>query len=160
MADNLRQDVLARTPASIWALTELVCCVCYPSHRKCAMRMPMLDREYSSQLRARAKRWWFFTILSVIALVCISCSGATQQTSSSGGGTVQSAHTTQGARLPLTDSVPPRGDMTPTVPVSPSQKVVSTTPTPMQPTSYGGGWFQNGWTDSADRRQGSNVWGW
>lgn len=77
--------------------------------------MHTLDRQDSSHLMARASPRCFFTILSVIALICVSCSGATGQTSSSQRGTAQSSRTTKGAGLPLTDSGPPQGDATPTV---------------------------------------------
>src|SRR5947199_5134807 len=94
----------------------------------------MLDREHPSQLRARAKSWCFFTILSVIALACVSCSNASQQASSSRGGTVQPPHITEGGRMALTDSVPPQEDITPTVSVSaptPPRVPATAHPTPI-----------------------------
>jgi len=77
--------------------------------------MYTLDRQDPSKLRVRVKSWWFFTILSVIAIVCVSCSSAPQQTSSSRGRTVQSPRVTVAAGLPLTDSAPPQLDVTPTI---------------------------------------------
>src|SRR5258708_18539160 len=83
----------------------------------------MLDRSYPSQLTVRGKPWWFFTILSMIALACASCGGATQQPSSSRERAMQRPHIIEATKLPLTDSAPPQLDVTPTVPV--------TTPTPL-----------------------------
>jgi hypothetical protein len=109
----------------------------------------MLDREYPSQLRARAKSWWVFTILSVIAIVCVSCSSAPQQTSSSRGRTVQSPRVTVAVGMPLTDSAPPQLDVTPTVSASRS-------PTPATmislagPTSYEAESPQNTLADGAE----------
>src|SRR5260370_21451968 len=121
----------------------------------------MLGRQYSSGFPVIRKRWLLLAILSVIALACASCSDTAQQTFSSGGGTVQPAHIAEGGRMPLTDSAPPQLDATSTVPASPPQKVlVRTTPTPMQPTSYGAGSSHNPMTDFANRRQGSNGWFW
>src|SRR5262249_18749731 len=95
--------------------------------------MQMLEREYPSQLRARAKPRWLFTILSVIALACISFSDAAPSQRR----TVQSPHVSEAGRLPLTDSVPPQGNRTPTVPVPPPQRTPTiATPTPTTSTSY------------------------
>ena len=113
----------------------------------------MLARHSPSDLAIRTTRWWFFTILSAIALACVSCSNAAQQTSSSQGRTVQSPPITKSGQMPLTDSVPPQGNMTPTAPVSTPQSVQVTTtpivrppsPTPTTPRSYQAEAPQNTW---------------
>src|SRR5260370_39168866 len=90
--------------------------------------MYTLDRQDPSQLMARARPRWFFTILSVIAIVCASCNNAAQRTSSSPRGTMQPPHVTEVRRMPLTDSVPPL--IPPTDPVSPPQNMLPM-PTPI-----------------------------
>lgn len=57
-------------------------------------------------IAAIIKQWWFLTILSVIALACISCSDAAQQTSQSQRKTVRSPHVAKTGGMPLTDSAP------------------------------------------------------
>jgi hypothetical protein len=99
--------------------------------------MYTLDRQDSSQQASRARSQWFFTILSVIALVCVSCNNAVQQTSQPRGRTVQSPRVTVAAGLPLTDSAPPQADMTPTVLVSTPQSMqLATTPIATPGISY------------------------
>src|SRR5260370_12615575 len=114
--------------------------------------MYTLDRQDPSQLMARARPRWFFTILSVIAIVCASCNNAAQQLSSSPRGAMQPPHVTEVRRMPLTDSVPPL--ITPTVPVSPPQNMLSiptpiVKPIPTTPTSYEAEAPQNTLTDPA-----------
>lgn len=79
--------------------------------------MYTLDRQDPPQLMARARPWWQFTILAVIAFACVSCSDVAHQTPHPWGGAVQHPHITEAARLPLTDSAPPQGDMAPTISV-------------------------------------------
>ena len=88
----------------------------------------MLDRPYPSQLTIRGKPWWFLTILSMIALVCGSCSDAAKPPFHSQQATVQPAHLIEATRLPLADSAPPQGNVIPMVPVTtPTPRVLQTT---------------------------------
>src|SRR5947209_10915265 len=138
----------------------------------------ILDRSYPSQLTVRGKPWWFFTILSIIALACASCGGATQQPSSSRERAMQPTHIIEATRLPLTDSAPPQLDATPTVPVStpiPLNVPAIATPRVLQTTTiddsvegtglnqfnYVGGWgyCTNGCRGNPpDAYDGSNSW--
>jgi hypothetical protein len=119
--------------------------------------MYTLGRQNLPQLTERARPWWFFTILSVIALACASCNNAVQQTSQPRGRTVQSPHVTIAAGMPLTDSAPPQLDVTPMVlvPQLHNSLTIATptsisTPTPkIIPTSYEAEAPQNTLTGSA-----------
>lgn len=103
----------------------------------------MLDRQCPTDSATRAKSWWLFPILSVIALTCISCNDISKQASSSQGGPVQPPHITEGGRMPLTDSAP----IIPTASIAPSPNGLTTdTPTVLStttPTSYEAESLQN-----------------
>ena len=115
----------------------------------------MLNRQCSSDSAVRIKPWWFFTILSVIAFVCVSCSDMAPFQ----GKSMHSLHLPASGTLPLTDSAPPQGDVIPTVPASPPHGTqVSATPTPILPASNGDASFWNMWAGPADHRPGSNQW--
>src|SRR5438105_4156606 len=85
----------------------------------------MPDRQHFSHFTAKAKQWWFFAILSVTALACISCSDAAPSQEK----TVQSLHVTKAGMMPLTNLAPLQGDMTPVVSVSTPQSTLTAAPT-------------------------------
>jgi hypothetical protein len=102
----------------------------------------MPDRQSLVDPLARPKRWQFLIILCVIALAYVSCSDATQLAIPFRGETAQSPHITKGGKLPLTNSEPAQGDITPTVLASPPPRGIrrittpTTLPIPTASTSY------------------------